>query len=88
MNVQAALEAARFTKGSFDGCDVSMESRIPQQVRDELTKMGHQIRDVGPYSGSMGGGQAVMRNGQGVNFGGSDPRKDGAAVPEMPPVLK
>jgi gamma-glutamyltranspeptidase/glutathione hydrolase len=85
MNVQAALEAARFTKGSFDGCDVSMESRIPQQVRDELTKMGHQIRDVGPYSGGMGGGQAIMRNGQGVNFGGSDPRKDGAAVPENPP---
>ena len=25
-----------------------------------------------------------MRNGEGVNFGGSDPRKDGAALPESP----
>ena len=35
----------------------------------------------------MGGGQAVMRDGTaGVNYGASDPRKDGAAVPE--PVTK
>ena len=85
MNVQMALEAARFTKGSFDGCDVQIESRVPKEVRDELTKMGHEVRDAGPYNGSMGGGQAIMRNAAGVNFGGSDPRKDGAAIPEMPP---
>jgi hypothetical protein len=31
----------------------------------------------------MGGGQAVERDfTSGVNFGGSDPRKDGEAVPE------
>ena len=29
----------------------------------------------------MGGGQAVMRT-DGVNYGASDPRKDGAAMPE------
>jgi gamma-glutamyltranspeptidase / glutathione hydrolase len=84
MNVQMALEAPRFTKGSFDGCDVSMESRIDKAVRDKLATYGHKIRDVGPYSGSMGGGQAILRNGEGINFGGSDPRKDGAAVPEAP----
>src|SRR5262249_28734264 len=86
MNVQMALEAPRFTKGSFDGCDVSMESRIDKAVRDKLATYGHKIRDVGPYSGSMGGGQAILRNGEGINFGGSDPRKDGAAVPEAPPL--
>jgi hypothetical protein len=32
----------------------------------------------------MGGGQAVMSNADGVHFGASDPRKDGAAVPENP----
>ena len=37
MNIQAAVEAARFTKKTFDGCDVEMESRIGQKVRDELT---------------------------------------------------
>src|SRR5271168_288228 len=40
MNVQAALEAARFTKATFDGCDVVMESRVPEKVRDELAKRG------------------------------------------------
>jgi gamma-glutamyltranspeptidase/glutathione hydrolase len=31
----------------------------------------------------MGGGQAVMRDfSSGMNYGASDPRKDGAAIPE------
>ena len=84
MNVQAALEAARFTKGSFDGCDVSMETRIAPDVIKQLQSMGHQIRLVGAYSGAMGGGQAVESVAGGVHFGGSDPRKDGEAVPENP----
>ncbi len=40
MNVQAALEQPRFTKGTFEGCDVQMENTIPVSVRDELTKRG------------------------------------------------
>lgn len=84
MNVQAALESARFTKNTFDGCAVSMESRIPEAVQAELVKRGHDINKVGAFSNYMGGGQAVMRNADGVNFAGSDPRKDGAAVPETP----
>ena len=28
-NIQAAMEAPRFTKGTFDGCDVSIESKSP-----------------------------------------------------------
>jgi gamma-glutamyltranspeptidase / glutathione hydrolase len=85
MNIQGALEAARFTKGTFDGCDLSMETRISTAVIKELESMGHEIKTVGPYSGSMGGGQAVMSVAGGVHFGASDPRKDGAAVPENPP---
>ena len=84
MNVQDALEEPRFTKGSFDGCDVRIESRVDEKVREELKKMGHQVTVGAPYSQAMGGGQAVMSNGNGVHFGGSDARKDGAAVPEMP----
>jgi gamma-glutamyltranspeptidase / glutathione hydrolase len=84
MNVQEALEAARFTKGTFDGCDVALETRILPSVFRDLESMGHQITPAGQYSGRMGGGQAVMSVG-GVHFGGSDPRKDGAAVPENPP---
>jgi len=88
MNIQAALEAARFTKDSFSGCDVQMESRIPAEVRAELEKLGHKIEVRGVYSPAMGGGQAVMRDfATRVNYGASDPRKDGAAIPE-PPLQK
>jgi gamma-glutamyltranspeptidase/glutathione hydrolase len=86
MNIQAALEAARFTKESFEGCDVQMEDRIPAAVRVALQKMGHQIELRGNFSRSFGGGQSVMRSfATGVNYGASDPRKDGAAIPEPSP---
>ncbi len=86
MNIQAALEAARFSKTSFSGCDVRVETRIPEAVRAELTRRGHEIRMQGDFSGAMGGGQAVMRDfAAGINYGASDPRKDGAAIPEPLP---
>ena len=85
MNIQAALEAPRFSKQSFGGCDVMMENRIPQKVRDELAVKGHQIELKGTFSSVVGGGQAVMRDfATGVNYGSSDPRKDGQAVAEIP----
>ncbi len=83
MNIQAALEAARVTKLTFTGCDVTMESRVPESVRHELAKKGHEIDEQGPFSSLVGGGQSVMRDyASGVNYGASDPRKDGAAIPE------
>jgi gamma-glutamyltranspeptidase/glutathione hydrolase len=85
MNIQAALEAPRFTKGTFEGCDVQMENRFSGKVRDELTAKGHKIQVMGTFSSVMGGGQAVLRDfSTGVNYGASDPRKDGAAVAELP----
>ncbi|MGB7173729.1 MAG: gamma-glutamyltransferase [Candidatus Acidiferrales bacterium] len=88
MNIQAAMEAARFTKMTFTGCDVQMEDRIPADVRSALEARGHQIQLRGAYSANMGGGQATERNfSTGVNFGASDPRKDGEAIPEPPSSL-
>jgi len=85
MNIQAALEAPRFSKHTFGGCDVMMENRFGQNVRNELTNKGHKIDVKGPYSSGMGGGQAVMRDSAtGVNYGASDPRKDGQATAEVP----
>ncbi len=87
MNLQAAMEAARFTKQTFVGCDVDMERRIPETVREALKNLGHEIRVRGDFSGTVGGGQAVMRDfAKEVNYGASDPRKDGGAIPEPPPV--
>ena len=85
MNIQAGIEAARFTKLTFDGCDVQMESRIGPEVRRELALRGHLIEPLGTYSDVVGGGQAVMRDfTTGINYGASDPRKDGEAIPEAP----
>jgi gamma-glutamyltranspeptidase / glutathione hydrolase len=81
LNIQAALEAPRFTKHSFEGCDVEIEARVPQAVRAELTSKGHQIKVLTDFDSDAGGGQAVMRDfAAAVNYGASDPRKDGAAV--------
>ncbi len=86
MDIQAAMEAARFDKIDFGGCDVDMEDRIPADVRAVLTARGHQIHVDGDYAAIMGGGQAVERDfSTGVNFGASDPRKDGEAIPEPLP---
>jgi gamma-glutamyltranspeptidase/glutathione hydrolase len=85
MNIQAALEAPRFTKKTFTGCDVEMESRFAGNVRNELTAKGHKITLKGAFSSDMGGGQAVLRDfSTGTNYGASDPRKDGEAIPELP----
>ena len=87
MNIQQAMEAPRFTKMTFEGNDVEMENRVPENIRAELTARGHEIRLLPPFSGSVGGGQAVMRNVEtGINYGASDPRKDGAAIPEPYPA--
>jgi gamma-glutamyltranspeptidase / glutathione hydrolase len=85
MNIQSALEAPRFSKHTFAGCDVSLENRFGGNVRSELTAKGHKIDLRGAFSSVMGGGQAVLRDfATGVNYGASDPRKDGQASVELP----
>src|SRR5258707_1870991 len=85
MNIQAALEAPRFSKHTFSGCDVMMENRVSAAVRNELSSKGHKIQVLGTFSGGVGGGQAVLRDfATGVNYGASDPRKDGQAAAELP----
>ncbi len=84
-NIQAAMETARFTKLGFQGCELDLENRVPGNVKAELEAKGHVLRMHNGFSNTFGGGQAVMRDfGTGVNYGASDPRKDGAAVPELP----
>jgi gamma-glutamyltranspeptidase/glutathione hydrolase len=88
MNVQAAIDAPRFSKETFAGCDVNLEARIPEATRKELAAQGHQVVMRGDYSSTrMGSGQAVRRDfTTGMNSGASDPRKDGAAVQELLPA--
>ena len=87
MNVQRAMEVPRFTKSTFEGCDVQMETGIPDSVRQELQKRGHVITPLNGYSSAMGNGEAVMHDSKRkVNFAGADPRTDSAAMPQNPPI--
>ena len=88
LDIQQALDAGRFTKLTFPGCDVSVESMVPQATRTRLQELGHDVTVIQPRTGStVGYGQAVMSDGAGVHFGASEPRHDGAAIPEAPPVF-
>jgi gamma-glutamyltranspeptidase / glutathione hydrolase len=87
MNIQAALEAPRFTVSPQWGCNILIESRVKPEVRDKLTAMGHILDVRGEYTTAMGRGQAVMLDSKtGVHYGASDARADGSAEPEPPPV--
>ncbi len=87
MNVQQALESGRFTKKNFEGCDVDIEASVPEATRQALTSLGHQLKVFPAWSTNFGNGQAVMSDRAGVHFGGSDPRNDGASIPQMPPAF-
>src|SRR3984957_9932843 len=84
MNIQAAIEEPRFTDRQQLGCRIVIESRVTPATLETLTKMGHVLQVHGDYTAQMGRGQAVMHDSAtGVNFGASDPRADGAAIPEQ-----
>jgi gamma-glutamyltranspeptidase/glutathione hydrolase len=86
MNIQAALEAPRFTVSRDLGCEVPIESRVKAEVLEQLRQKGHQFDVRKEYSTIMGRGQAVLHDGKtGVNYGASDPRADGSAEPEPLP---
>src|SRR5580704_4622841 len=88
MNIQAAVEAPRFTVADNRvSCDIPVESRVTPEVLQALRDKGHNLIVHGPYATAMGRGQAVMHNSKsGLNSGASDPRADGAAEPEPPEI--
>ena len=83
MNLQQAMESPRFFKNGPSGCEVSIESRVPEATLRNLAEMGHIITLRAEYSQEMGRGQAILHNSTtGTNYAASDPRADGAAAPE------
>jgi gamma-glutamyltranspeptidase/glutathione hydrolase len=83
MNLQQALEAPRFNRLGRGTCGYLIESRVPKSTLVGLSQLGYDLRLVGPYAEYVGGGQAVLHDSAtGVNYGASDPRKDGEAIPE------
>ena len=89
MNIQAALENARFTVSSQRGCNIMIESRVTPEVLRQLSAMGHKLEVRREYSTAMGRGQAVLHDSKmKVNYGASDARADGSAEPEPPPLTR
>jgi gamma-glutamyltranspeptidase/glutathione hydrolase len=88
MNIQAALEAPRFTRRTVDGCSVMMENRLDPAAQEKLKTLGHYVDWRSEYSAQMGGGQAVqLDTATKIHYGASSPRKDGAAIPEADPYF-
>ena len=84
MNIQEAMETARFTVSPKRGCNIVIESRVKPEVRQKLSTMGHQLDVRSEYTTAMGRGQAVLHDSKSkINYGASDARADGAAVPEQ-----
>jgi len=87
MNLQEAGDAARMRhSGSSqptdhhmsDGGTVYLESGIADDIREDLTAMGH---DIATRRTVYGGYQAILRDDvQGVYYGASESRKDGQAA--------
>ena len=84
MNIQAALDAPRFSATSGSNCKIGFESRVSSATLEGLRRRGHEITELGAFSiRGVGVGQAVMHDSRNmVNYGASDARGDGATIPE------
>jgi gamma-glutamyltranspeptidase / glutathione hydrolase len=88
MNVQAAIEAPRWTTRSFPASpfphtmypgEMSVEARIPEAVRTALVSRGHKLKVAGPWT--MGSLAAIVVDSKsGVLSAGTDPRVDAYAI--------
>lgn len=75
MSPQEAIEAPRFR--SYPGLDVSVESRIPAHVSEELRRRGHVVRVVQGWTATFGGAQMILVDpASGTLVVGSDPRRE------------
>ncbi len=71
--------SSRFTGSVMEGGGrLTFEKGFSEEVKAELTAMGHEIDDGVE---ALGGYQAIWREDDPLRyFGGSDPRKDGCAI--------
>ncbi len=88
MNIQAAIEAPRWSTTSFPASpfphtmypgQMAVEDRIPQAVRKALEQRGHKVKVNGPWS--MSATSAIVIDPvSGVLSAGADPRGDNYAL--------
>ncbi|HEV2688176.1 MAG TPA: gamma-glutamyltransferase, partial [Bryobacteraceae bacterium] len=88
MNAQQAIEAPRWATRSFPASpyphtmyprDMSLEGRIPEDVRAELARRGHKVSMQGPWS--MNDSAAIVVDSEtGTVSAGADPRTTALAL--------
>ncbi|HET8631658.1 MAG TPA: gamma-glutamyltransferase [Thermomicrobiales bacterium] len=77
--IQAAIEAARFRTGT--GTELPVENRITTETVAELTRRGHEVQLLEPWTPFFGGGQGLLIDPDtGAFSAGADPRRDGYAL--------
>ncbi len=77
MNPQEALDAPRWQW--VGGKNIEVERAFPYSITEELVRAGHNVK-VLPESLSMGRGQIIWRNDEGVLVGATEPRTDGTVA--------
>jgi gamma-glutamyltranspeptidase/glutathione hydrolase len=86
MNIQDAISAPRFRwkdeLGSVPATEAIVETRMGEQVLEDLRKIGFQLdTSLGPWSMTVGGAQGITLDPvTGWLMGGADPRRNGYAV--------
>lgn len=86
LHPQAALDRLRFCIEADDGVHpatpIFLETGLPSDLVQGLAARGHHIQaEVSGFARAMfGRGQIIRRMGDGVLWGGSDPRADGCAI--------
>jgi len=79
MNIQEAIASPMISFSEPDW--LLVEKRIPQNVQDELAKLGHKVRAVDGLTNAHGVTIEYDAKGKPVRFsGGSDPRGEGQAA--------
>ncbi len=79
MTPQQAVEAPRYIHNR--GVRISVESRVPMDVRAELERRGHEVRAIDGWSATFGGAQVILVDPRtGVLRAGADPRREGYAL--------
>jgi gamma-glutamyltranspeptidase/glutathione hydrolase len=83
LDVQTAVEAPRWVYGRTWGAPtraLSIEARFGDVVAADLTRRGHAVRVLEPWSDTAGHAQALRLEPGGLLVGGGDPRADGPAL--------
>ena len=83
LDVQAAVEAPRWVYGRTWGAPtqaLALEGRFGEAVAADLSRRGHAVRVLEPWSDTVGHAQAIRLDPGGLLVGGGDPRADGPAL--------